>query len=75
MKKNNKTSVEQPVLFDIPPEKPKHTCLTCAHRQRWQCGGSIIQYCRIRKSNRTFNGLMKVQGKYPACPAYHPDSK
>lgn len=50
--------------------KPTKFCRTCRHRQRWQCGGSIIQYCGVRKCNRTFNGLMKVQAKYPACAAY-----
>lgn len=61
------------VLFDIPeesPPKPTTFCRTCKHRQRWQCGGSIIQYCGVRKSNRTFNGLLKIKVTNPACAAY-----
>lgn len=46
------------------------TCKTCIHRQRWQCGGSIIQYCAARPSNRTFNHLLKIKAKNPACYAY-----
>jgi len=64
-------------LFDIPEvELPKPTafCRTCKHRQRWQCGGSIIQYCGVRKSNRTFNGLLKIKVTNLACPAYEADT-
>lgn len=61
-------------LFDLSqiPTAPEPTafCRTCAHRQRWECGGSIIQYCGVRKSNRTFNGLMKIKVTNPACAAY-----
>lgn len=46
------------------------TCRTCQHRQRWQCGGTIIQYCGARKSNRTENGLLKIKTKDAACPLY-----
>ena len=70
--------MEQLKLFpddEIEVRKPTKFCRTCKHRQRWQCGGSIIQYCGVRKSNRTFNGLMKVQAKYPACAAYQPQEK
>lgn len=65
----------QTTLFDIEaiiPQKPTVTCRSCAHRQRWQCGGSIIQYCGVRKSNRTFNGLLKTKVTNPACAAYKP---
>lgn len=51
------------------------TCLTCEHRQRWQCGGRIIQYCGATKSNRTFNGLKKIKAKDPACYFYKEESK
>jgi hypothetical protein len=53
-------------------EKPKKTdtCKTCANRERWQCGGSIIQYCGVRTSNRTQNGLMKIKVTTPACELY-----
>lgn len=66
-------NIEQGSLFsndEIDEVRPSKFCRTCQHRQRWRCGGSIIQYCGVRKSNRTFNGLMKVQAKFPACAAY-----
>lgn len=40
------------------------------HRQRWQCGGRIIQYCGKQKSNRTFNKLKKIKATDPACFSY-----
>jgi len=52
------------------PEKTGHTCNDCQHRQRWQCGGRVIQYCGVRKSNRTDNGLLKIKCKDPACHLY-----
>jgi hypothetical protein len=45
----------------------KHTCRECEHRQRWQCGGRVIQYCGKRKSNRTGNGLLKIKVTNTAC--------
>lgn len=60
-------------LFDTPPtppEKPAATCRTCANRQRWRCGGSIIQYCGVRPSNRTLNRLLKIKVTNPACAVY-----
>lgn len=60
---------------DFPTERPTIFCRSCKHRQRWQCGGSIIQYCGIRKSNRTFNGLMKIKVTNPACAAYEESNK
>lgn len=51
-------------------KKNQKTCRTCKHRQRWQCGGSIISYCAIRPSRRTFNGLMKVLCNQIACDGY-----
>jgi hypothetical protein len=44
-----------------------NTCRHCVHRQRWQCGGSIIQYCGKQKSNRTDNGLKKIKVTDKAC--------
>ena len=46
------------------------TCNTCENRQRWRCGGRIIQYCGVRKSNRTANGLLKIKCKTKACIQY-----
>jgi hypothetical protein len=63
------------LLFDIPITKPEHTCRTCEHRERWQCGGTIIQYCGVRKSNRTENGKLKIKVTDAACPQYKPEAK
>jgi hypothetical protein len=59
-------------LFDVPITN-LNTCLTCEHRQRWQCGGTVIQYCGVTKSNRTSNGLLKIKCKTPACHLYKED--
>ena len=57
------------------PELPKNKnaglfCRDCAHRQRWQCNSMIIQYCGVRSSNRTFNGLLKIKAKNDACDLF-----
>lgn len=63
-------------LFPLPdPVKPEKTCRTCAHRERRQYGGSIIQYCGVRKSNRTYNGLLKIKVTNKACLAYEEEQK
>ena len=46
------------------------TCKTCANRQRWECGGRVIQYCGVRKSKQTFNRLLKIKVTNPACELY-----
>ena len=51
------------------------TCKTCEHRQRWQCGGSVFQYCTARKSKRTDNGLLKIKCKNEACELYKEESE
>ncbi|MCB9073996.1 MAG: hypothetical protein H6552_00465 [Chitinophagales bacterium] len=56
-------------LFNIKHKEYK-TCRTCIHRERWRCGGSIIQYCGKRKSNRTFNNLKKIKVTDIACELY-----
>jgi hypothetical protein len=56
-------------LFDVPTEK-HNECRTCMHRERHQCGGTIIQYCGILKSNRTQNGKLKIKCKTKACVHY-----
>ena len=48
------------------------TCNTCQHRQRHQCNSKVIQYCGVRKSNRTENGLLKIKCKMVACAVYQP---
>lgn len=47
--------------------KIKQTCNSCKHRQRWQRNSKVIQYCGVRKSNRTDNGLLKIKCKDKAC--------
>ena len=51
------------------------TCRTCHWRERWQCGGSIIQFCKVIPSKRTFNGLKKIKVTNPACDLYKEDEK
>jgi hypothetical protein len=48
------------------------TCNSCEHRQRWECNSKVFQYCGVRKSNRTDNGLLKIKCKDAACPLYEP---
>jgi len=60
-------------LFESEPQRKGvnlDTCRHCEHRQRHQCGGSIIQYCGVRKSNRTENGLLKIKVTDDACIAF-----
>lgn len=57
-------------LFEIKPKFPDTTCFHCENRQRHEKGGSIIQYCGVRKSNRTENGLLKIKAKNPACEQF-----
>lgn len=57
-------------IFEITREVTKNTCLTCVHRQRWEAGNSVIQYCGILKSNRTENGKLKIKCKTKACDYY-----
>lgn len=58
-------------LFDEYPKEYKgEHCRTCEHRQRWNFNGKIFQYCGIRKSNRTSNGLLKIKCKDMACEVY-----
>ena len=57
----------------LPFEKPNDgkTCRHCAHRQRWCLGPVRIgQYCGVRSSNRTHNGLLKIKVTNPACGFY-----
>ena len=66
------------LLFDIEPiTKPRNPnkCGTCAHIQRWECGGRHFFYCGARKSKRTDNGLLKVKCKNEACELYKQENK
>lgn len=59
-------------LFEIEETVPKitNTCNNCEHRQRWECNSKVFQYCGVRKSNRTNNGLLKIKCKEAACAAF-----
>lgn len=60
------------LLFNIESveNKPTSFCKTCVHREPWQCGSKVIQYCKKRKSNRTTNGLLKIKVNMPSCASY-----
>jgi len=64
---DNMTASDMETLFDITEHQNSKTCRDCAHRQRWQCGSKVIQYCGARKSNRTENKLLKIKAGNPAC--------
>ncbi len=64
--------IEQKKIFDIPIVNTEFTCNTCEFRQRWRCNSKTIQYCGIRKSGRTENGLLKIKCKNKACNWYEP---
>ena len=70
------TTNAQTTLFAMPDAKPNDgyvlTCNSCEHRQRWECNSKVFQYCGVRKSNRTNNGLLKIKCKDAACPLYEP---
>lgn len=57
------------LLFNVPEIKQDNTnkCLNCINRERWQCNSKVFQYCKVRKSNRTSNGLLKIKCKDVAC--------
>lgn len=57
-------------LFEVEIKLPVNFCRTCIHRERHQCGGTIIQYCGLRKSNRTDNGKLKIKCKDAACASF-----
>lgn len=59
----------------VQPAKPTKFCRTCQHLERWQCGGTWIQYCGARKSKRTRNGLLKIKVTLPACALYKEEIK
>lgn len=45
----------------------EYTCRVCINRQRTQCNSKVFQYCKVRKSKRTANGLLKIKCKDVAC--------
>lgn len=52
----------------------KNTCKTCVYRYPVECGGRVIQYCWVNRSNRTFNGLAKTK-IYKYCHKYRDKCK
>jgi len=65
--------MEQLSLFNKNPilsDTKKETCRTCIYRERWQLGGTIIQYCAILTNYRTVNGKKKITCKTKACRHY-----
>lgn len=67
-------------LFNLPiintdTKAIENTCKDCEHRERWQCNSKIIQYCGVRKSKRTQNGLLKIKCKDKACLLFKPYTK
>lgn len=63
---------DSPTTFEKLVLSADITCNACQHRQRWQCNSKVFQYCGVRKSNRTENGLLKIKCKDAACPLYKP---
>jgi hypothetical protein len=59
-------------LFEIDEIEKDNTrrCGICIHSEGWSCGSKIFYYCKIRKSKRTFNGLLKVKCKDTACELF-----
>ena len=65
------TMIVEPLLFTLPDQqRPGLTCNTCKHRERHECNSKVFQYCGVRKSNRTDNGLLKIKCKTAACPLH-----
>ena len=62
-------------LFKADADFPMRTCKTCKHRQRWECNSKVFQYCAVRKSKRTANGLLKIKCKQPACGMYQEEKQ
>jgi len=63
-------------LFPEETINANRTCRTCANRQRWYIGPVRIgQYCGVRFSKRTTNGLLKIKVTNPACGFYKEERK
>lgn len=56
------------MLFDLDtiPDK-KETCKDCKNKIRLQFNNTGIYYCKVKKSGRTHNGLLKIKLKNKAC--------
>ena len=63
-------------LFQFENPNANKTCRTCTHRQRWCLGPVRVgQYCGVRSSGRTSNGLLKIKVTNPACGLYKEKQK
>jgi len=61
-------------LFDAPGKLiNQNTCKQCNHRDGYEYGSKIIQYCAVRKSSRTQNGQLKIFCKNKACNLFEFD--
>lgn len=52
-------------LFNIPEieVKSEKTCNMCLNFHYQNCGGSKIRYCKVLKSNLTYNGMKRARAK------------
>ena len=62
-------------LFNIEPverEERKERCKTCKHITWLEYNYPVKRffYCKIRKSKRTENGLLKIKANDTACESY-----
>ena len=63
-------------LFQFENPNANKTCRTCMHRERWCLGPVRVgQYCGVRSSGRTSNGLLKIKVTNPACGFYKEEKK
>ena len=63
-------------LFQFENPNAGKTCRTCAHRQRWCLGPvGVGQYCGVRASGRTSNGLLKIKDTNLACGFYKEETR
>ena len=65
-------------LFDIEPtasEPRKERCKHCKHFTWLEYNSPVKKffYCKLRKSNRTDNGLLKIKANQVACDGYEPN--
>jgi hypothetical protein len=59
-------------LFEVEVKKPRvETCNMCEHRRPIQYGSKTIQYCGIKRSRMTSNGLLKIKCNYEACESFN----
>lgn len=50
------------------------TCWKCAHRERHEKNSKVFQYCAVKRSKRTENGLLKIKASSLACSLYLVDT-